>query len=178
MSAFGPASQGGIGIVNLALTLAHGAVLLLGELIGEQVQQVLWPRLALYLHLGAQLAFQLLTEIQHLAPEVVLLRPADEVGNLLRPFVAVGHIQHHPFQPGNHIGAVAQHTVGVRVVEVGRVFVFLSHLQRQLLRLRTLDEAVGGVHAVDVGLQLGGKAVVVDAQDGRDVVVVAVADDG
>ena len=87
-----PAAQGGLAVASLTLVLSQVEVLLAGEDIRQQVQQVLGTALALHRRLFFQLGFQLLAEVEHLAPEVVLHAPADEVSEGLVPLAAVSHI--------------------------------------------------------------------------------------
>ena len=160
------------------MLLAHLTVLLLGELVRQQLEQILWPRLTLDLHLFTQLALQLLTEIEHLAPEVILLTPAHEIRNLARPSVAVSHVEHHPLQPGYHVGTIGEDAIGLALVELRGVLVLLADVERQTLGLRALYQSRGSLQTVDVGLELLRKRVVVDAQHWGRVVIIVAADDG
>ena len=92
MAAGYPTAQGGVASALLAVKLTHLVVVLAGELVGQQLKQILRPRLALDVDLIAQLLLKLGTEIQHLAPQIILLAPAHKVGYLLAPLVAVGHV--------------------------------------------------------------------------------------
>ena len=171
-----PYAQRAFSVATLTLTLTHLAVLLFGELVGQMVQQILRSRLALNRFLLTQLAFQLLAEIEHFAPKVILLRPAYEIGNLLAPFVAVSHVEHHTFQPRYHIGTIGKNSVGLALIELGSIFVLLLYVERQAFGLRTFYQAVGSLQTVDVGLQLLCELMVVDAQDGCHVVIIVAVD--
>lgn len=151
-------------------------VLLFGELIRQQFQQVLWSRLALDLHLLTKLALQLLTKIEHFAPEVILLTPAHEICYFLAPFVAVSHIEHHSLQPGDDVRTIGKDAVGLALVELGSILVLLPDVERQALGLRTLYQPRGCLQPVDVGFELLRKRVVVDAQNRCRIVVIVVAD--
>ena len=73
------------------------------EHIGQEFQQVLRTTTLLAIH-GTFCHLYLSTKEVHLAPEVVLEAPSDEVLQRLVPLAAVCHIEHHGFQVGYHIG--------------------------------------------------------------------------
>ena len=75
----------------------------------------------------------------------------------------MGHVEHHALQPGDDVGTIREDAVGLALEELGGVLVLLLHLERQAFRLRALYQSAGSVQTVDVGLQLGGKRMVVDA---------------
>ena len=73
------------------------------------------------------------------------------------------HVKHHTFEPGNNIGAVAEHTIGLTFVETRHVVVLLPDVEGQPLGLRAFYQPAGSLQTVDIGLQFLCKCMVVNA---------------
>ena len=84
---------------------SHSLGILQGEGVGQQFQEVARSTLAHSLLTPVRLV-DVLTKEFHLAPEVVVQAPTDEVLDSLLPLLAVGHVEHTGFQPSNHTGTV------------------------------------------------------------------------
>lgn len=91
----------GVQSFTLAGTFGVGA----GELVGQQLQEVAW---AGFVGLGRRQGHGLpdgLAEELHLAPQVILQRPAHEVLQRLVPRAALRHVEHARLQVGDDVGA-------------------------------------------------------------------------
>ena len=165
VSAGHPCTYRRVTITMQTMLLSHQAILLFRELVRQQVQKVLRPRLSLDFHLLAKFLFQLPTEIEHLAPEIILLCPPYEISDLLAPFVAMSYVEHHSLQPGNHVGTIGKDTVGFTFIELCNIAVLTFDVESQLLCLRALYQAVGRIQTLNIRFQFLSELVVVDALD-------------
>ena len=93
------------------LLSSHSLCILQREHVGQHFQEV--SRATLTDSLFAPVGFlDVLAEEFHLAPEVVVQTPADEVLDALFPLLAICHIEHTSFQPGDDTGTVGEVPVG------------------------------------------------------------------
>ena len=69
-----------------------------------------------------------IAEELHLAPQIVVQAPADEILARLVPFVIVGHEEHTGFQVGNHIGAEREVLVSAALAQATELRTFLVQL--------------------------------------------------
>ena len=87
-----------------SLAAAHVLELFGGELLGEQGQEVTGTGAALPACSRLGIRYGLAEEL-HLAPQVVLLAPPDEVLQRLVPLPALRHIEHHGLEEGDDVAA-------------------------------------------------------------------------
>ena len=136
-----------------SLLLAHPLGVVKGELIGQQLQQILRATLADATVIAVVGLLNSLTKELHLAPEVVVKAPADKVAYRMLPFHAVGHIEHTGLQPGNHTGTVRQVPIGLVLIQPGYLGTFLLQCLRQPECLLTDHQSASGQKVVDIGFQ-------------------------
>jgi len=74
------------------------------ELIVQEIHQVLGPAMV-GAFAGIHLASDIVCKELHLAPEVVVEAPADEILDALLPLLSVGYVEYTRLQIGYHVGA-------------------------------------------------------------------------
>ena len=84
---------------------SHSLGILQGEGVGQQFQEVAWSTFTHSLLTPVRLV-DVLTKEFHLAVEVVVQAPANEVFDALFPLLTICHIEHTSFQPGDDTGTV------------------------------------------------------------------------
>ena len=142
------------------MTLTEHTCLLAGEHLGQQVEQVLRAAVVSLLA-GILLLLDGLAEELHLAPHIILQRPADEVLHLGHPHLAVRHIQHHRLEEGNDIRTEGEVLIDTALREAGKVRILLHQHSCQCACLLALHQATGSREVLDVGFQGLGKVVAI-----------------
>lgn len=138
---------------------------LLAEAVGQQIEHVLRTTHCRELLAEVLLAHLFAIEMQ-LAPEVVLLTPTAEVGNIFCPLIAMGDEEEYGLVVGNAVGAIRERLEDIIVRQFCQVGILLHDALCHLLRLSAFDEPSGGIEVVDEGLQLSPELLVIVAKTG------------
>ena len=156
---------GAFGVEPCFLTHAHGLVE--AEVVGQEGQQVAASGLVRvgcgHVHGG----LDGVAEELHLASQVVLQRPADEVLERLVPTATVGHVEHARLQPGDDIGSERQVLVHAALREAGEVGTLFLELLGEPIGLRAIYQALRLDEVLDVGAKLLVESGVVGTIDGH-----------